>query len=156
MAGTESESGRSASDCAPGRDWPDLLLQVVDALGQGAALALAREFGGTEVYLPAPVRIDSEHRLARALGLDNAQKIAGLLGPGRVLVPLGASGNGRRRARVLDDALAEGASAAEAARRAGCHIRTAYRHRERVRDERQGRLFEVTLQRDRGPSSEAE
>jgi len=112
-----------------------LLAEIAEIAGRDAAIRLARAKGGGEkVYIPAPENLFVDHWLVAALGWKAALRIARAYGPDRINIPLGPAAFRRPRAReALRDALAEGSSIAEAARRAGVSERTARRRRrERV------------------------
>ena len=131
---------------------PALLAEIADVAGLDAALALAASHGGCRVRIPAEVKSD-RHWLARCVGREAADRIcahyrqgtgSGQMRGAYVLVPRGPTGAIASARRRLAQALANGASAAEAARIAGMTERTAYRQRSRVRaveDDKQGSLF---------------
>jgi hypothetical protein len=91
--------------------------------------------------VPKPERCAPDHPLSRLLGREAALAICHWRGGEDIVLPLavdsGLAGR-RRRARA---ALAQGASANEAARLSGSTARTMYRYRAAERDERQPDLF---------------
>ncbi|MBK5958797.1 hypothetical protein CCR97_11330 [Rhodoplanes elegans] len=126
---------------------PGLLAEIAEVAGLDAALALAAARGGTRVRIPA--QADDDHWLVRCVGRKAADAICIHFRQGSnrprgvyVEVPLGRTANARR---VMAQALARGASAAEAARAAGMTERSAYRMRRRAHrlsDDRQARFFD--------------
>jgi hypothetical protein len=130
---------------------PPLLAEIAEVAGLPAALKLAKEKGGVECYIPA--RAPDDHWLVQCVGREAADKLcahfvaaiesdSGRSRHGvKILLPLGESGtaaDARRRAR---EALDNGASLSEAARRSGLHQRTVQNIRARMKDRRQGSLF---------------
>lgn len=122
---------------------PEVLAEIAQAAGIEAALKLARERGGTRVYIPARVR--EGHWLSETVGLAAAEAICQHFctdGIGIYLVvPMARAAQARR---VLVQALEEGLPADKAARRAGMHVRSAFRMRRRLKgrpDRGQGSLF---------------
>lgn len=115
---------------------PGILARVAEECGEGIALRFAAEFGGQEIYMPDAGRVGPEHRLAQALGLDTARRIAEALSPpGRMIVPLGPTSSlGRRKAEIrrLVDA---GKPVAHMARALGVHERTVYFHKARLKEQ---------------------
>lgn len=126
-------------------DLPGILSEIADAAGLPAALALAARAGGTEIYVPLADHLTPDHWLVALVGADAARAIARRWGGGGgILIPLGPAGSRARIWRAIAKALDAGYSAAEAARRAGVHQRTVYRHRRGPatrRDGGQGSLF---------------
>jgi hypothetical protein len=68
---------------------PALLAEVARATSTDAAIALARAFGGTALYIPR--EIDGRHPVARAVGLKNARVIAARWGGERPDIPMARS-----------------------------------------------------------------
>jgi hypothetical protein len=108
-----------------------ILAEIAEIAGRDAALKLARAKGGVEkVYIPEPENLCVDHWLVETLGWKAALRLARRFGPDRISIPLGPFAFRRPRSRAaLRDALAEGSSTAEAARRAGVSQRTARRWR---------------------------
>ncbi|MFL9829060.1 hypothetical protein [Rhodoplanes sp. SY1] len=131
---------------------PALLAEIAEVAGLEAALKLAESYGGCRVRIPAAVQSD-RHWLALCVGREAAEKIcthyrqgtgSGRMRGAYVLVPRGPTGAIASARRRLAQALATGASAAQAARVSGLTERTAYRLRQRGRaseDDKQGSLF---------------
>lgn len=116
---------------------PGGLASVAEVVGSAAALSLAREFGGLELYIPE--NVPEGHPLARALGLAPARAVAKLLGRGDFVIPLGPAGASRPRetAQAIKRLLREHKSdtqiwAALKAEGLHCHIETIRRHRRRA------------------------
>lgn len=126
---------------------PEFLHEVAERLGEGAALRLAHDFGGTRQYLPLAEHLTHEHPLAHSLGLAAARELCSAFGPGHVNIPLGESASIGRRRRIVHDALAQGLSLNKTARRAGTTRRTVERIKARMKRggkgprPGQGRLF---------------
>lgn len=133
--------------------WPDLpalLAEIADVAGIEAALAIAEAKGGQSASIPSRLRDD--HWLVKAVGRERAEQLSEHFCSGRsraqLDIPLGPSGSylgeRRRRAAAVRQALAEGATANEAARRAGITRRSVQRQKaesQRALDARQGKLF---------------
>jgi len=64
---------------------PAFLREIERIAGFKAAMRLVNKFGGLNLYIPQD--LDKEHALAKAMGLDIAQKIAAVCGGARVAVP---------------------------------------------------------------------
>lgn len=118
------------------------LAEVAEAIGTDVALKLARECGGTEVYLSPRPRAGSP--VVKAVGFATAQRMGEIFGHGRQLVPLGPFNTLKRRRELIARARDEGASVPQAARQAGAHMRTVYRidkKRKGDKDDPQGSLL---------------
>lgn len=116
--------------------WPDLLRRIAEACGSSVALEFASTFGGRELYVPTPERIEEGHPMARALGLATARKVASVLGGGKQVIPLGPASTVQRRHRAIRSLKKDGMKNPAIARALGIHTRT----------------VEIRLQRDReGP-----
>lgn len=129
---------------------------IAEVIGTSAALELFRARGGGRVTIP-PHAPDG-HWLVELIGRTAADALcayyrqgtpSGRLRGVEIDLPRGPTGvvgeiapTLNRARREMAKALAEGASADEAARRAGLTRRSAYRMRKRAKgDPRQGRLF---------------
>jgi hypothetical protein len=113
-------------------DHTGILAEIVDVAGEAAALQLAHAKGGLErVYIPKPENLAKKKGrwLVDLVGEVAARAIAKRFGGGQVEITMGTTAKRARRWRVMNDALAQGKSAAEAARAAGVHQRTVRRHR---------------------------
>lgn len=111
---------------------PPTLRQVAEVAGIEAAARLARDHGGTEIYIRRT--LDMEHVLVKSVGMEAAASILERFGPGALEVPLWLSGRGQQMARRIMEMLEAGHSEAKIARALQCHIRTVRRYRTRVRD----------------------
>lgn len=108
---------------------PGVLREVAQAAGLGAALQLAGEFGGTEIWVPE--KLTPDHRLAKALGAEAAGVVLALYGRGHLLVPLGPLADAGRKRREIMAMIEMGRPASEIARALRCHVRTVYRTKSR-------------------------
>lgn len=109
---------------------PPTLRQIAEVAGIEAAARLARDHGGTEIYIRRT--LDMDHVLVRSVGMEAAASILERFGPGALEVPLWLSGRGQQLARQIMDMLDDGQSEAKIARTLRCHIRTVRRYRSRV------------------------
>lgn len=118
-----------------------ILAEVGDACGLAAALRLAADFGGTEIYVP--LKMTAGHKLINSLGRDAAETLAGLYGGDTILIPMGPTTTiSRVRAAVREHLAAGVKSATQIARAAGCHTRTVFRHKNPgMKDDSQEELF---------------
>lgn len=130
---------------------PELLAEIAEAAGLDAALKLAEAFGGVRKRFPAQVP-SGRHWLTDCVGRKAAELICDHFRQGSasggfrgvyVLIPRGPTGAVANARRRMNQALADGKSASEAARIAGMTERTAYRARAKSRrqDDKQGNLF---------------
>ncbi len=127
---------------------PGLLGEIAEIVGPEIALTIAQSHGGTRVEIPP--RATHDHWLTELVGIEVADRICrglailedgSLKGIRRELLPLGPASilkQARRRARA---ALANGASARDAARHSGLHERTIWRMKANNTDDDQGSLF---------------
>ena len=111
---------------------PKLLADLAEAQGMGAALTLAREAGGTVIYVPKSLTRTIERRFGRAI----AQWLVEQYGPSMVEIPLGPNAREWQRAAALRAAIVDQrGSANELAKRFGIASRTVKRHRAKARDD---------------------
>lgn len=108
-------------------DLPPTLRRIAEVAGMTAAVQLAHDHGGTEIYIRK--KLDGEHILVRSVGMRAAALILDALGAGALEVPMGPSCYGRQLSRAIAARLAAGHSESQIARALGCHIRTVRRHR---------------------------
>lgn len=59
---------------------------LVDVIGEAATIALAEEFAGTRLYVPA--QVDGRHRITFAIGQKAADALCAQYGPAPIRVPL--------------------------------------------------------------------
>ncbi len=111
---------------------PGTLAEIARETSVPVALAIARRFGGTDLYVPLnPTEHDP---LARCVGIDAANRIARLYGGGRVEIPLGNTARRAERNRAIRRMAAEGRSVSEIARRFGMTTRSIRRIKNARRD----------------------
>ncbi|MGB0695385.1 MAG: hypothetical protein ACPGOY_07020 [Rhodospirillaceae bacterium] len=126
--------------------FPGILEDIHQAVGQAAALAVAREKGGHRAWIPKSKTITDDHWLAKCCGgVEQARIVCDKLGSGHILVPLATSGTRARGHEVMAKADEEGRSAAEMARLAGVSLSTAKRHRRHPRAPRVGAQTKLDL-----------
>lgn len=125
---------------------PGVLAEIAEVAGESAALAVAFERGGTQVYLP-PVPAP-DHWLSDLIGLDPARAVCERLTCGvgglRLDLPIGPAGNGAKARARIDAMIAENRSERDIARATGYTIRTVRRRRAALgksADDRQHSLF---------------
>jgi len=109
------------------RQTVDVLAVVAEAGGAEAAAALAREAGGTEIYLPrAPA---PGHWLLELLGDTAVAALLDAFGHGTLYIPMADSAAAERVRERIRELSAEGWSATRIARELGCALRTVYKWR---------------------------
>lgn len=64
------------------------LLDIIRAIGLGAAMKLVERFGGVRIYLPLPENIGPDNEVAKAIGVEAARKLAEMWGQERPTIPL--------------------------------------------------------------------
>lgn len=113
---------------------PGVLAEIAEAAGEEAALAIAKELGGTQIYVPPVPAID--HWLSRLVGIENARAIADKLtcgvGGRRVDLPLGPRGHAENQRARVDAMIREGRSERDIALATGYSIRGVRRRRARI------------------------
>lgn len=116
----------------PSHPLPKLLADVAEAHGLGAALTLARDAGGTILFIPEkPTPL-----LIGRVGVEVATWLVETYGTGPVEIPLGPYARDRVRAEKLRQAITNGeGTSSELARRFGIAARTVKRHRAKVREQ---------------------
>lgn len=119
---------------------PGILAEIAEKVSAGAALRLARQYGGLRCYIPAKVTPDS--KLAKELGFDDAVKVAALLGVGEVEVPLGDTGSQAQRHKRLGELIDKNVSTPVIVRALRIHRSTVKRHKAKLRAGSQGTLFD--------------
>lgn len=119
---------------------PALLRDIADAFGDEVALALARQWGGQ--YLRLPAEAEADHPIARALGvpvlrflIDRHDRLE------RIVIPKGPREDARLRRRMIAEMTARGATVNEIAAATGLHVRSVHAAKARLRDDRQRELF---------------
>lgn len=111
-----------------------VLAQIAQIAGEDAALAIARERGGTQVYFPPAPRPD--HWLCRLIGQQRALAVCeeltcGVLGR-RVDLPIGPAGHMAKASAQVDRMIAENCSERDIARATGYTIRAVRWRRARL------------------------
>lgn len=110
--------------------------ELQELIGEEALVRLAEAFGGTRLYVPQ--KITARHEIARAVGLEAAQRLVDRLAPDVVKVPLARELRARhyRAAQMSDRAIARRLGITESG------VEKLFK-RTRVRDEaRQPTLFD--------------
>lgn len=111
-------------------EWFGLAADLVELIGEPAAMKLLAARGGTEITIPQ--RIDGS-QLAGIVGRDAAMRMADHFGAGRLVLPTGAArGAGARRAEAMR-LLRRGHSLREVAMACGLHTRTITNYRRQMR-----------------------
>ena len=88
-----------------GEDLPPVLAQIAEAVGEDAALLIARTHGGTRVTVPVTV---GTNWLTALIGRDKARAVIDALGGARRLdVPLGPEGGYTGSRRAMNRRIAE-------------------------------------------------
>ncbi len=121
-----------------GKYLPGVLGYIAEEIGEEIAVQLAKSFGGRAVYLPKEPRADG--RLARKIGLANAQRLSNLLGAGDLLVPCGDFAGNAGRKRCIEALHLEGLSHSQIAEELDVHIRTVERTVAKLRASNQSML----------------
>lgn len=110
---------------------PEVLELIAAAAGYDVALKIARDFGGSRVYLPRD-RVRPDSALAQSVGVDAAQKVVEALGHGELMVPLGPRRHGARLRLAIAELLQHKVSPNRIARQLGITERTVKRHKARI------------------------
>lgn len=122
---------------------PDILAEIAGLIGEGPALQLAREFGGTQTCFPKLAK--RGQRISEVIGIRHTQKLYDHFGSSKIDIPLGPTGTYsqfiRRQAEIIDHAISSGKTSPAAARLAGTTVRTVRRHRNRKARPGQPELF---------------
>jgi hypothetical protein len=63
------------------------LNEIVDVCGHQAAIAITRAFGGRQLSVPNPERMEEDHPIALTIGLTAARKLAKSKGGERLEIP---------------------------------------------------------------------
>ena len=102
---------------------PGILAKISEVAGEGAALQLARELGGTELKISGR----KGGKLARIVGDEAAALIAEALGPEKVTIPMAHLRGQAGRRRAAAKMLAADVPVAKVAAACDIHERTAWR-----------------------------
>ena len=113
--------------------------ELTELIGETAAHALCKEYGGTNLFVPKSMSRD--HKLAKLLGLSSAKALSELHGGIEIELPLGPPGACTKRtqiARMLEETTLTHAAIA---RDIGTTERWVREVARSVREEQQPRLF---------------
>lgn len=66
---------------------PVNLLEIIEIIGESAALAMVKRYGGQRIRIPALSNATDDHPLAECIGLDTLRKLVGLDGGRWMYVP---------------------------------------------------------------------
>ena len=112
---------------------PNFLLDVARVCGIEVARTVQARFGGSRVYVP--LHPQPHHVLCKAIGVENAQRIAIEVGAGSADIPLGEAGAIATRRANIEQRLMEGQGADLIARACKCSSRAVHIIRKRLRKE---------------------
>ncbi|MBB4199078.1 hypothetical protein CCR94_16400 [Rhodoblastus sphagnicola] len=110
---------------------PPIYREIAEIAGLDAVMKLGAAKGGTRVFIPRPEHCGPEHWLRFAVGEAAAQAICNWRGGEDIVLPVAPQNTPAGRRRLALAALEAGASANEAAAKAGVHVRTIYSYRAR-------------------------
>ncbi|WP_411037678.1 hypothetical protein [Shinella sp. BYT-45] len=128
------------ADHSADRAWmTPLLNRIADVAGERAALTLAREKAGQQIYVPDTVGPD--HWLVQMVGLEPALAMASTWGTQHITIPVALNGDRRRRAAAIAELIEKGYSNNQIVQMTGVSRRTVIDHRRKQPDDRQGSLF---------------
>ena len=97
---------------------PANLLEIIEVIGEAAALQLVERFGGTTVRLPVLRNITADHPLARCIGIELLTVMVKAVGGGRWLyIPRCARGLREARNREIVERYSAGEKVDNLARR---------------------------------------
>ncbi|KAA6405045.1 helix-turn-helix domain-containing protein [Candidatus Tokpelaia sp.] len=115
---------------------PEILQEIANIAGIEATEAIMRSFGGRNIYIPG--HIARAQWMVELCGEAAARKLIDHFtfdGRGATyLIPMGERATKQKK---LAEYLKQGLSPPAAAKRAGVHMRTAYRARKNIKDDRQ-------------------
>ena len=119
------------------------LTEIVEVIGEAAALKLVHKYGGTSPRLPAMRNCSPEHELAELIGLDLLTQLVSVTGGARWLyVPKCAQGLRESRNREIVAAYTAGEPVESIARRYNLSDRQVWNIlKNTVMDDGQSRLF---------------
>lgn len=95
--------------------------ELANLIGQGNAVILSKEVGGTDIYIPSAARMKPDSRIVLVVGEEAARALASKYASAMIAVPAGPG----RRARICE-AHASGMKIHAIARMVGVHERTVY------------------------------
>lgn len=94
---------------------PDSLKEIAEIIGVGPTIKLAKEFGGTETYIPKTMT--AKHPIAVCIGLDAAIKLSELAIGDNLDIPRAVAVHRGKRNAEIRKAVEGGLSKKKAARR---------------------------------------
>lgn len=128
------------ADYSADRAWmTPLLNKIADIAGERAAVLLAKEKPGQQIYIPEFVTPD--HWLTQLVGMDAAKALAAVYGSRKIILPVALNSDQRRRATAIAELLDKGYSINAIVRMTGVSRTTVREHAKRKGDDRQGSLF---------------
>lgn len=80
---------------------PVNLLEIIEIIGEAAALKLVESFGGQRVRIPAHRNVSEDHPLAKCLGVEILHKLIGLDSGRLMYIPRCAKGLRAQRDRDI-------------------------------------------------------
>lgn len=128
------------ADYSADRAWmTPLLNKIADIAGERAAVLLAKEKPGQQIYIPEIVT--PEHWLAQLVGMEAAKALAVVYGSRKIILPVALNSDQRRRATAIAELLDKGYSINAIVSITGVSRNTVREHAKRKTDDRQGSLF---------------
>jgi len=121
---------------------PGIAGQVEEAIGRELTERLLKRRGGTEVSIPKFAR---GSMLAEIVGIHAAEKLIREIGPGRIILPLGAMRGTKARKAAAKRMLRQGASVNQVALACDMHSRTVQNYRAEIEDEGPERQLKLPL-----------
>ena len=109
----------------PNADDSSLPARIERAIGPHAARRLVAALGGTEIHLGPHPRPGS--RVTDVIGVEDAVKLYREIGPGDVLIPMGARASADQRRAEAVSLARDGLSTSRIATKLGVHVRTVCR-----------------------------
>jgi len=94
---------------------PESLKEIAEIIGVVPAIQLARDFGGTEIYIPKNMTAD--HPIAVCIGLEAATKLAEWAIGDRIEIPRAVGVHLGKRNAEIREAVEQGLSKKKAARK---------------------------------------
>lgn len=111
---------------------PGIAGQIEEAIGRELTERLLKRRGGTEVSIPKFAR---GSMLAEIVGVHAVEKLIREIGPGRIILPLGAMRGMKARKAAAKRMLRQGASVNQVALTCDMHSRTVQNYRAEIDEE---------------------
>lgn len=108
---------------------PPIYREIAEIAGLDAVMKLGAAKGGTRVFIPREEHCGPDHWLHFVVGAEAAVAICNWRGGEDIVLPVAPQNTPAGRRRLALAALNAGASANEAAAKAGVHVRTIYTYR---------------------------